>query len=184
MLYGQKVVLRAIEPADLPNYVRWINDPEVREFMLWRAPMALAQEERWYEQHLQTDQKDEYGFAIDYEGQHIGGCGLHRIDWRNRSAEFGIFIGEKGLWGQGLGSDATRTLIRFGFEEINLHRINLHVFADNARAIHIYESVGFVHEGRERDAYFRHGHFLDILCMSILAPEWVSLANSNTPNAG
>ena len=109
MLHGEKVILRAIERSDLDNYVRWINDPDVREFLLMREPFSLVQEEQWYESTLQNTNARLY--AMEYDGQLIGGCGLQHIDWLNRSAELGIFIGEKDLWGQGLGTDATRTLV-------------------------------------------------------------------------
>ena len=110
MLHGEKVILRAIERSDLDNYVCWINDPDVREFLLMREPYSLVQEEQWYENTLQNT--DARLYAIEYDGQLIGGCGLQHIDWLNRSAELGIFIGEKDLWGHGLGTDARTPQLR------------------------------------------------------------------------
>ncbi|MCC7354303.1 MAG: GNAT family N-acetyltransferase, partial [Anaerolineae bacterium] len=96
----------------------------------------------------------------------------HNIDHHNGKAEVGIFIGEKDLWDKGLGQDALRTLVDYLFQQLNLHRVDLGVYADNARGIHAYEKVGFIHEGRWRQAGFRNGHYRDLLWMSVLRDEW------------
>ena len=172
MIHGERIVLRANERDDLPNYVRWLNDPRVQRYFGQFAPMSLEEETRWYESTFQDPSIR--ALAIEFEGQHIGGAGFTHIDERNRSAEAGLFIGPPDLWDQGLGYDAMHTLVHFGFEQMNLHRIYLRVFAENARAIHLYEKLGFQHEGRWRQADYRHGRYHDMLWMSILHDEWAS----------
>lgn len=170
MIHGDRVILRAIERDDLPTYVAWFNDPTVLEFFGRYQPMSLPEEEKWYEQML--DDASVRNFAIEFEGRHVGGCGFGCIDPRSASAEVGLFIGVPELWDQGLGRDTLQTLLRFGFEQMNLHRIYLRVFAGNERAVHLYEAVGFRHEGCWRDAEFRHGRYHDMLWMSVLREEW------------
>jgi RimJ/RimL family protein N-acetyltransferase len=170
MILGERVVLRAIEREDLTNYVRWLNDPQVLEYFGHLVPLSLAQEEEWYEKMLQDSSV--CNFAVEFEGQHVGGGGFSNIDERNARAEVGLFIGVPELWDQGLGRDVLQTLVRFGFEQMNLHRISLYVFAENSRAVHLYETIGFQHEGRWREAEFRHGRYHDFLWMSILRDEW------------
>jgi RimJ/RimL family protein N-acetyltransferase len=63
-------------------------------------------------------------------------------------------------------------LVRFGFEQMNLNRIYLRVFENNERGVHLYNKVGFQHEGRWRQAEYRHGRYQDLLWMSILRQEW------------
>ena len=111
-------------------------------------------------------------FSIECERQHIGGAGFSSIDGRNRNAEVGIFIGKPELWDRGLGRDVMVALLRFGFEQLNLHRIYLRVFAENDRAVHLYESIGFQQEGCWRQGEYRHDRYHDILWMSILREEW------------
>jgi diamine N-acetyltransferase len=170
MIQGERIQLRAIEREDLPNYVKWFNDPAVLTFFGRVEPLGLAEEEQWYEHQLQD--KSTFNFAVELEGQHVGGAGFSRIDGRNARAEVGLFIGIPELWDQGLGRDVLQTLLRFGFEQLNLHRIGLQVFAGNERAIHLYETVGFQHEGRWRQAEYRHGRYHDMLWMSVLRHEW------------
>jgi diamine N-acetyltransferase len=170
MIAGDRVVLRAIERDDLPNYVQWLNDPSVLYYFGRNLPLSLAEEEDWYEKMLQDSSVR--NFAVEFEGRHVGGAGFGRIDGRNACAEVGLFIGLPELWDQGLGYDVLHTLLRFGFEQMNLNRIYLRVFADNERAVHLYEKLGFQHEGCWRQAEFRHGRYHNLLWMSVLREEW------------
>ncbi len=175
MLYGERVRLRAIERTDIPTFVRWINDPEVRRFLLLYEPMSQAKEEQWFEEHLQA--KD-FVFGIEVHTDEgwvlIGNVGLTSIDWKNRSTTFGIMLGEKEYWGQGYGTDATRAMLRFAFGELNLHRVTLDVYDFNPRAMRCYEKVGFRHEGTKREALFRDGRFHDVHIMAILQHEFLA----------
>jgi diamine N-acetyltransferase len=175
MLYGERVRLRAIEREDIPTFVRWFNDPEVRRYLLMSEPMSKAKEERWFEAQLEA--QDQFIFAIealvDEEWIHIGNVGLLRVDWKNRLSALGIALGEKEYWGQGYGTDATRTMLRFAFEELGLQRVELTVFDFNVRAVRCYERVGFQHEGTRRQALFRDGRYHDVHLMAILQEEFL-----------
>jgi RimJ/RimL family protein N-acetyltransferase len=177
MLYGKTVRLRAIEREDVPTFVRWFNDPEVRQFLLLYQPMSTAQEERWFES-LAT--RDDFIFAIEaHVGEqwiHIGNTGLHQLDWKNRSATFGIALGEKACWGQGYGTDATRTMLDFAFRTLDLHRVELEVFEFNPRAMRCYEKVGFRRDGTRRQSHFYDGRYWDAYWMSILQQEFLGNA--------
>ncbi len=67
-------------------------------------------------------------------------------------------------------------MVRLGFMEFNLNRIELDVFADHAQAIKTYEHVGFVLEGRSREAYFRGGRYVDALRYAVLRADWLQRA--------
>ncbi len=103
---------------------------------------------------------------------HIGNTGLHNIDFVTREAEFGIFIGEKSYWNQGLGREAALLTLKHGFEDLNLNRIFLFVFENNLRGIASYKAVGFVHEGTLREAIYKNGRYYNVLVMSVLHSEW------------
>jgi len=173
LIYGEQVRLRAIERSDIPTFVRWFNDPEVRQYLLMYAPVSAAQEEKWFEDTLQRVQRrEDFVFAVEArvgdEWVHIGNVGLHRIHWKDRCAIFGIALGEKAYWDQGYGTDATRTMLHFAFEELNLHRVELEVLDENARARRCYEKVGFRYEGTRWQAIFSAGRYHDAHLMSIL----------------
>jgi RimJ/RimL family protein N-acetyltransferase len=173
MLIGERVRLRAIEREDLPAFVRWFNDPEVRQYLLFHTPMSMAEEERWFEG---LPDRGDYVYAVDalVEGEwvHIGSMGLHHVDWKNGSAEFGVSLGEKAYWGQGYGTEATCLILRFAFEELRLNRVQLDVYEFNPRAIRCYEKAGFKHEGTRRQALYRDGQHHDMHVMGILRAEY------------
>jgi diamine N-acetyltransferase len=174
MIVGKKVRLRPIERDDLPRFVEWFCDPEVRRHLAIYLPFSLAQEERWFENMLgRQERQEDVLLAIETaDGVHIGNLGLHGINWKDRSAELGIAIGDRAYWNQGYGTDAIRTLLGLAFRELNLHRVLLRVDADNARGIRCYEKAGFQREGTSREAVFREGNYRDQYVMSILESEF------------
>lgn len=188
MIYGKQVRLRAIERSDIPNFVRWFNDPEVRRYLpTMYAPLSTAQEERWFEDMLQRQGKEQFVFAVESrmgdEWVPIGTTGLHQINWKDQSAVFGIALGEKAYWDQGYGTDVVRTMLRFAFEELNLNRVELEVIKENARARRCYEKAGFRYEGTRRQAAFLEGTYHDSHLMSILREEFVAISASADPPA-
>ena len=176
MIYGKRIRLRAIEKADLEKFVEWLNDPEVIDGLLLYSPLSMANEEAWFENMLQRP-SDEQPMVIEAndgtDWVMLGNCGFFRIDWRCRSAEVGIFIGNKSHWNQGYGTDAMKLLVDYGFSTLNLNRIMLDVYETNLRAIRSYEKAGFKHEGRKRQAMYKNGGYIDVLIMSVLKQDWV-----------
>jgi len=170
MIKGEKVQLRPIERDDLPRFVEWFGDPEVRRHLAVYLPFSLAQEERWFESlQGRLEREESVLLAIETtEGAHIGNIGLDSINWKDRNAELGIAIGEKAYWNQGYGSDAIHTMLKLAFCEMNLHRVFLRVDADNLRGIRCYEKAGFRREGTSREAVFKAGAYCDQHVMSIL----------------
>jgi RimJ/RimL family protein N-acetyltransferase len=173
MIRGAKTRLRTLERDDLPHFVRWINDPETRRFMVVRYPLSLVEEESWWEGFL--DRKNDHIFAIEArDGTYIGNIGLHSLDWENRRAQLGIIIGEKAYWGKGYGSDAIEAMLGWAFSYLNLNRISLSVYAYNERAIRCYRKCGFQHEGTMRQARYSDGQYYDELVMGILREDFLS----------
>jgi RimJ/RimL family protein N-acetyltransferase len=175
MILGNRIRLRAIEEKDIDRFIIWLNDPEVRKGLAIFLPLSRYEEEKWFESTMKKP-ACEHPMVIEINNGGswlpVGDCGFFAIDWRNRNAEFGIFIGEKEYWNQGYGSEAVQLLLKHGFDTLNLHRIYLRVFEDNKRAIRAYEKSGFIHEGRLRSAEFRDGKYIDMLFMSVLREEW------------
>jgi RimJ/RimL family protein N-acetyltransferase len=175
VITGERIRLRAISRDDLPMFVDWLNDQDVREGLSLHYPMSVDNEQKWYDAMLQ-EPIDEHPLTIEIRNGDawvtVGNCGFHKIDWRNRSAEVGIFIGEKSYWNQGYGTETMRLLLSHGFDTLNLNRIFLRVFSQNARAIRAYEKVGFKYEGLFRQAEYQKGRYIDVQFMSVLHSEW------------
>lgn len=169
---GKLVRLRAREPEDEPLLYQWFNDPEVTEFLSMRYPLSHAQELAFIERVSEINYAHaSFGVETLADGRLIGGVSLERTSPEDRSAVLGIALGDKTYWDSGYGTDTMRTICRFGFEMMNLHRIELDVFEPNKRAIAVYERVGFKAEGRRRDARFQFGAYVDVVVMGLLEGE-------------
>ena len=108
--------------------------------------------------------------VIDHaSAQMVGEAVLLDWDEGNRSCGFRILLGAQGR-GRGLGTEATRLIVGHGLGAMGLHRISLEVYDINPRARHVYEKVGFVHEGTGRQALLLDGAWVDVHYMAILAP--------------
>jgi RimJ/RimL family protein N-acetyltransferase len=176
MLEGKLVRLRAYEPSDAERAWRWMNDREVTRTLTMRYPVSLVEEERWVTGRPQNGFSDGVRLAIETKaGQHIGSIALQAPSAEDRHATLGIAIGEKPYWSRGYGRDAIVTLLRFGFGEMNLHRVSLHVFEFNERAMACYRACGFVEEGRLRDHYYTEGRYWDSVVMGVLRHEFEAL---------
>jgi RimJ/RimL family protein N-acetyltransferase len=177
IIRGEHVYLRPSERTDLSLFVRWFNDADVLRNLAMRAPMSEAAEAAWFDRMLVAQGTTDYHFVICLlaDGHPIGTIGLHELDVQNGTAEFGIAIGEKDEWNKGYGTDALRAICDFGFGELRLARIGLHVYAGNDRARRSYEKAGFSHEGTLRRAHFGRGEHSDVHVMSLLREEWAAL---------
>jgi RimJ/RimL family protein N-acetyltransferase len=102
----------------------------------------------------------------------VGTCAFSQLDGDNGSAMYHITIGEKDVWGEGYGTEATELMLEHAFTRLGLHRIALSVFSFNERAVRSYQKAGFTVEGRAREAIWRTGRFWDEISMSVLEHEW------------
>ncbi|MDR3575711.1 MAG: GNAT family protein [Anaerolineaceae bacterium] len=175
MIIGKRIRLRGAEREDIPRFVTWLNDPEVYVHLTPRETLSRAEEEQWFEKMLELPMEEHIRvIEVDTaEGwQAIGNISLMKIDWRERSAEIGIFIGEKHYWSQGYGREAMQLMVKHGFSNLNLNRLYLRVDENNPRAIRSYEHAGFIQEGRLRQARFVDNMYIDTILMSVLHSEW------------
>ena len=135
-------------------------------------PLTAEGEAAWYDR-VTTSEKD-VSFTL-YERESlrpIGSLGLHQVDHYNRTALFGILIGEKDCWGKGYGTEATRLVLEYAFTGLGLHNVMLTVFAYHERGIRAYKRAGFREIGRRRQAHRFAGVAEDIVMMDCLATEF------------
>lgn len=185
MIEGELINLRAREMGDLERNYRWMNDREVTRHLSMRYPVSLAAEEAWMREGMArpTAFGDNVFFAIETkDGTHIGNIAFHQMSAEQRKAHLGVAIGEKSYWSKGYGTDTMRTFLRFAFDELNLHRVDLTVDADNARAIACYRKCGFVEEVRMRQSRYARGAHSDQFVMGILGHEFHALHTALTDN--
>jgi RimJ/RimL family protein N-acetyltransferase len=177
-LTGEKVILRPYLEDDFPVLLAAIADPEVQRLTgsTQDGPIVPGPEDT--EQFLQVYrvrnlQPDRLDLAVvdQASGGCVGEVVLNQWDEGNRSCNFRTLIGPGGR-DRGLGTEALRLIVGYGFEQLGLHRISLEVYAFNPRARRVYEKAGFVAEGVLRES-LRHGdEWIDATVMSVLDHEW------------
>lgn len=167
-----KAVLTPLREDDLPRLLAWINDRELVELSAPFKPVSPEDHRAWIEAIGQRDDLALFAIRERGDGPAVGTCQLRNIDPRHGSADLTIRIGERSLWGRGLGTEAVRALVAHGFNKLGLNRIALHVFADNERAIRAYERAGFVREGLMREHSRIGGQCKDAVLMAVLRRDW------------
>ena len=172
-LVGEKVALGPIRRDLVPVYERWINDFEVVRTLGVSGPRPLTTEGEvaWYERTALSDKDVSFTMYERSSLRPIGSSGLHFVDHYNRTATFGILIGEKDCWGKGYGTEATRLMLDYAFTGLGLHNVMLNVFANNERAIRAYRRAGFREIGRRRQAHRTGGDMEDVVFMDCLATD-------------
>ena len=171
-LIGKKIYLRPLEKTDAEAIAPWLNDPEIRRNLARYVPLGIGDEVEFLAKPRNSESELILGIALLENDKLIGSTGLHKIHPKDRSATFGILVGEKAEWGKGYGTEATFLMAKHAFETLNLNRVQLHVREFNERGIRAYERVGYRREGLLRQDTFVDGRYVNTLVMAILREEW------------
>ena len=179
MINGKKVFLSSVERENIEQLRLWRNKPELRKYFREHKEIGKDMQSKWYKTRV-LDDRDQINFEIHDKESHqlIGHCGLYHISWIHRYAEFGIYIGDDSFRSDGYGSDALRTLIGYGFNDLNLNRIWCEVYSNNT-AIDIYRHIGFKDEGTLKQTAFKNGKYLDSYILGMLKSDYDKLIEEN-----
>jgi RimJ/RimL family protein N-acetyltransferase len=171
VLHGDLVTLRVLGAADQPALLPVYSDPEVARLTGSHGVPDPDQGLAWLASRAEQDDRLDLAVLDRASGTCVGEAVLNEWDAENESCNFRIALAP-GSHGRGLGTEATRLIVGYGFEQLCLHRIALEVYAFNPRARRAYEKVGFVAEGVLRHALLWDGQRIDAIVMSVLADEW------------
>jgi len=175
-LEGEKIILRPLnKKTDIDNCLRWINNPEVRQYILNTFPINYITEEAWFDN--QTNNREQMNLAIVKKEtkEHIGNISLCKINWVDRSGTTGMLIGSPDNRGKGYGEEAKKLLLDYAFNRLGLNRITAEALENNKVSIKCLEKCGYKKEGTMRESSFRNGKFINNVLMSILKKDWDKL---------
>lgn len=182
VLTGSKTTLRPFRDEDLPVLAAAIADAETLRLTgsvhttaeaSDRQPFPDERMRDWYASRGAQDDRLDLAIVDNSNAACVGEVVLNCWEPANSSCNFRILIGPEGR-GRGLGTEATKLILRYAFTTLSLHRVSLEVYAFNPRAKRAYEKAGFAVEGVKRDAFTFDGKRMDAIMMSALAPEWIS----------
>jgi len=169
MLKGKIVKLRPYEREDIDSILEYLNDDEVSRFLMPGIPFPYSrdEEEAWFDSQKENKECKNFAIVNKETGEYYGGCGVNNIDWKNNICIIGLFLG-KPHWSKGIGTDTLKVLCDFIFDQMNIRKISLNVYAFNERAIGCYKKMGFEVEGILKEQIFRDGKYHDELVMGYL----------------
>lgn len=172
-LRGRKVNLRPVLKGDLERAMRWVNDPDTRDFLMGHFPFTMEDEEKWLKK-INDEKPNSLTLAIETsEGQHIGSMGIHRISWRDRVGTTGAIIGESEFRNKGYGTEAKILLLHHAFNCMNLRKICSKAVAFNDRSIKYSMKCGYKEEARLKEHVFRKGRYWDLVHLAVFEPDFV-----------
>lgn len=178
-LHTERLSLRAMHVIDAEDMFDYAKRPEVTKYLLWREHEDIYFTRdylRYIGQRYALG--DFYDWAvIERESRRmIGTCGFTKIDTQNNSAEIGYVLNPD-FHRRGFGSEAVKRILKFGFEELNLNRIEARFMLGNEASLALMNSVGMTFEGYMRDLVFVKGSYRTVGVSSILRSEYEKIYN-------
>ncbi|MEK7602525.1 MAG: GNAT family protein [Patescibacteria group bacterium] len=173
-LEGDTLILRPLAISDLEGaYISWLNDPEVNAHNSHHVFPYTEAQARAYVERVSTDEHNLVLAIVAKDSKtHIGNISLQHIDFVSHSAEYAILIGDRAYWGKGVAAEASRLLLKHGFTALNLHRIYCGTSSENIAMQKLAAKLGFVEEGKRREAHYKNGAYTDIIEYGLLASEF------------
>ncbi|HVA93237.1 MAG TPA: GNAT family protein [Chloroflexota bacterium] len=172
---GTLIALGPMRKDLLLVYQRWMNDfRTVRNLSGSPRPLTFEQEEGWFADSAARESTIDFTVYEKNSWQPVGNTGLMAINDRDRTAVFGILIGEPAMRGKGYGAETARLMLDYAFTALGLHSVSLTVNAENRAGRRAYEKAGFREFGRQRQNKMVAGAFQDTIHMDCLASEFTS----------
>lgn len=173
MLRGERIQLRALERDDLPRLRDWRNLPEFRRHFREFRELNLLNQEQWFTRISAS--ANDFMFIIERTNDRtpIGVCGLVYVHWVIRSADISLYIGEDDVYIDGPGGyaeDAAKTLVRYAFDTLNLHKVWTELYSFDERKVELFTRLGFARDGVLRDNAYEDGRYHDSYIYSLIKP--------------
>ena len=169
-LVGERIYLREVRPSDVNDaYYRWMNDPEVTQYLESRFAPNSMESLLEYVKGFQGN-KDNIFLAVVLKKnhKHIGNIKIGPINWFHRLADIGVMLGEKDSWGKGYASEAISLLSEHAFKNLNLHKLTAGCYKPNEGSLKAFEKAGFETEGVRKKHCFFNGKYVDAILLGLL----------------
>jgi RimJ/RimL family protein N-acetyltransferase len=169
-LETERLILRKMTLNDVEAVFAYASDPEVSRYTLWEAHRSIEDSRAFLKlttQKYENGGEPDWGIVYKGNGCLVGVCGLVNWEAEHARAEIG-FVLSREYWGHGFMPEAVRALFRFGFERMNLNRIEARCIAENAASVRVMEKAGMAYEGTLRQREYIKGAYRDIKLYAIL----------------
>ena len=170
VIEGKLVRLRPPKPEDAAVIITWFEDLEVTRFILLRFPPSIEMEQEWLDRMAKS--QDDIVWVVEHEGSAAGGTAIHQINWKNGSGTTGTTIGDRSLWGKGLGREVMQLRCRFAFTQLPLRKLKSAYFDGNDASAKAQAAAGYREVGRYRADQFIDGSWVDQIITEVLREDW------------
>ena len=170
----KKIYLTSIEHENLETIRIARNDPLNRQYFREYREISKTAQEEWFKKNLQDTSQINFEIHNFKTGELVGTCSFNHIKMINLTAEFGILIFAEHQ-NKGYGKDALHTLLSYGFQDLNLHKIWAEVYSNNDNALEMYKKCGFEVEGKLKKHIYKNGNYIDLNIIGLLKEDWLKL---------
>jgi ribosomal-protein-alanine N-acetyltransferase len=170
IIEGKLVRLRPPKPEDAEAMIRWFEDMEVTRFLMLRNPPSIDMEKEWLDKMARSP--DDVVWVVEHQGQAVGTTAIHMIDWKNGCATTGTVIGDKTVWGKGLGRELMQLRARYAFTQLPLRKLRSGYLDGNEASGRAQAAAGYREVGRYRKDHFAGGKYVDVIVTEVLREDW------------
>lgn len=174
ILETERLVLRQVTKEDAKSMLTYLSQEEVTKH-IGLAPFKTVNEAldeiSWYESIVEKKTGIRWGITLKQQGEMIGSCGFLNMASKHFRSEIGIEL-SKDYWGKGIASEAIEAVVTYGFEKMNLQRIEALIEPLNLSSQKLFERQGFVREGLLRNYEYTNGKFDNLFMYSLLEQEF------------
>jgi len=171
MINGKLISLRSLEFEDLKKLRDWRNMEHVKKSTREYRLLNMIDQKNWFES-IHVSSPNVIMFGIIKNNKLIGVTGLTYIDWKNRHSEISIYINKKNWQKTSDAKDTLLTIMKYGFGELNLHRLWVEIFETTPENILLFKKMNFVYEGASRQKLWRNNKWWNSQFHSILSKEF------------
>jgi RimJ/RimL family protein N-acetyltransferase len=171
VIEGKHVRLRPPKAEDAAVMIKWFEDLEVTRFILLRFPPSIEMELEWLDRMAKS--QDDIIWAVEHDGSTAGVTAIHQISWKNGYGTTGTTIGDKTLWGNGLGREVMQLRCRFAFTQLPLRKLKSAYFDGNEASARAQAAAGYREVGRYRADQFVDGQWVDQVVTEVLREDWL-----------
>lgn len=170
---GERIYLRPVGELDATvEYVGWLNDPEVNQFLESRFTVHTKANLQEYIRKQSADPNTLFlAIVLKETGEHIGNIKLGPMDWHHGIGDIGIMIGDKKSWGKGFATEAIQLLEHYAFEVLHLHKLTASAYEPNRGSTKAFLKAGFFEEGKRKEQVLFQGKYIDVVLLGKLKLE-------------
>ena len=171
ILQGERIYLRRLTEDDVSDdYVRWMNDPEINQYLESRFHTHTIESTRAFIRSVTNENNYQFGIFVKETGKHIGNIKIGSINQYHKYADIGFLIGEKNYWGKGIATEAIKLVTDFAFNTLKLHKLFGGLYSPNVGSLHAFQKNGYEQEGIKKSQYLLNGVYYDDIMFGKVNP--------------